>query len=309
MRPSPREPIEPRASQLLGAVATAVSDRITTAMTQATGLSEAGVTTLLWIGRAPGVRLSALPEALGTTPQAVGHLVARLVGRGLVLREEDPADARAGKLRLSELGARIATLAIRARTHSTRALVDRLPKVLRPRLVRIAELLMEAVMPTSGPAYDICRLCDWTLCRSDLRHSCPVVLAIASRDGTRRSVHPSLPPVYEHRKRIDGAEPPVELWLEPGAIAFKLDSQRRLEVVCRSPVPGRLELERLPEGHVALYAWRLGTFTVLEKGRALYVQEQILTLTRADGETPRQQVEAIYGGFARRRELTPREWL
>src|SRR6516164_2712623 len=47
----PREPIEPRAAQLLGVLATAVSDRMLTAMTRSTGLSPAALAALLWIGR------------------------------------------------------------------------------------------------------------------------------------------------------------------------------------------------------------------------------------------------------------------
>jgi len=120
---------------------------------------------------------------------------------------------------------------------------------------------------------------------------------------------PDAPRIHVDRRIVDGSHPPVELWLEPGAIAFRLDSARRLEVVCRGQERGRLELERLPEGHVTLYAWNGATFTVLEAGREIFTQDRLLSLSMAPGETPRERVEQMFGTFTRRRETPPARWL
>jgi len=305
----PRSPVEPRVAQLLGALAVALNDRMLEAMTSSVGLSPPAIAALQWIHRAPGVRASDLTRALGIGHQGVGHLLSRLAGRGLLLRERDPRDGRAERLRVSERGARQALLAARARAHVARSLVDRLPFVLRPRLARIAELLLEALSEESRTALHACRFCDWALCRMDPTAPCPVVLAAASRHGTSRAHDPDAVPIHEDRRTIDGADPPIELWLEPGEIGFRLGSGRRLEVVCRGPEPGRLELERLAEGHLALYAWNHASFIVLEAGREVFVQERALSLEMGRGETPRQRVTSLFGDFARRRQTPPPRWL
>jgi DNA-binding Lrp family transcriptional regulator len=136
-----------------------------------------------------------------------------------------------------------------------------------------------------------------------------VALGAASADSSSRSIDPDLPAIYSDRTIIQGRDPPFELWLEPGAIAFRLDSTRRLEVVCRRPVRGRMEFERLEEGHITLYAWEHATFTVLEQGREIFVQERPLSLSMGEGDTPRKRVEFIFGDFERRRAMQPNRWL
>jgi DNA-binding MarR family transcriptional regulator len=304
----PREPIEARAAQLLGVLATAVGDRMLDVMTRATGLSPAALATLLWIGRCPGVRASVLIEGLNTTASAVARLLKRLDAQKLIVREKDRADGRAEKLRLTEVGARKAVTAIRARAHAMRQLVEGLPLVLRPRLIRIVELMVPVMTIGAERALHACRFCDMRLCRGDITLPCPVSLAAASRDSSSRWIDPDLPAVYSDRTVIQGGDPAFELWLEPGAIAFRLDSSRRLEVICRSPVRGRMELERLEEGHTTLYAWEHATFTVLEQGREIFVQERPLSLSMAEGDTPRKRVEFIFGSFERRRAISPTRW-
>ena len=305
----PREAIEPRAAQLLGVLATAVTDQMVGAMTHSTGLSPAALAALLWVGRVPGIRASVLKEGLGTRQSTVARLLIRLESDKLILREKDRSDGRAERLRLTELGARKALTAIRARAHAMRQLVEELPLVLRPRLIRIAELMVPAISVGSERALHACRFCDMRLCRSDITLPCPVSLGAASRDSSSRWIDPDLPAIYSDRTVIQGTDPALELWLEPGAIAFRLDSSRRLEVVCRSPVRGRMDLERLDEGHITLYAWEHATFAVLEQGREIFVQERPLSLSMAEGDTPRKRVEFIFGDFERRRAMQPNRWL
>ena len=305
----PREAIEPRAAQLLGVLATAVGDRMLEAMTRATGLSPATLATLLWLGRRPGIRASVLTEGLNTSASAVARLLKRLESGKLVLRERDRSDGRAERLRLTELGARKALTAIRARAHAMRQLVEELPTVLRPRLIRIAEVMVPVIAAGSEAAFHACRFCDMRLCRGDITLPCPVALGASSAHSSSRSIDRDLPAIYSDRTIIQGRDPAFELWLEPGAIAFRLDSSRRLEVVCRSPVRGRMDVERLEDGHITLYAWEHATFTVLEQGREIFVQERPLALSMAEGDTPRKRVEFILGEFGHRRPIQPSRWL
>jgi MarR family transcriptional repressor of emrRAB len=305
----PRPPLEPRAAQLLGALAVAVSDRLVASLSESARLSPAAVAALLWIHRAPGVRSRELRKALGIGSAAVAQLVSRLERLGLILRTRDPLDGRAERLRVSELGARSADQALRAKAHRLGSLVASLPEVLRPRLIRIAELLLPALSDTPRDLFRTCRFCDWNLCRMDATAPCPLVLASASRGETTPAPESDTNRIREERQIVEGQDPPIELWLEPGAIAFRLDARRRLEVVCRGPERGRLELERQPEGHLVLYAWNDATFTVLEAGREIFVAERPLSLGMVPGETPRQRVESLLGPFSRRRETPPSRWL
>jgi hypothetical protein len=178
-------------------------------------------------------------------------------------------------------------------------------------LIRLADRLLIALAEEPAFAARICRLCARGRCRGDATAPCPVVLAATTHDC------PSGPPlqtvdggrVYQERRIVDGADPPIELWLEPAGAAFRLPAGRRLEVLCRGERHGHLEFERLSEGHVALHAWGGAIFTVLEAGREIYVEERALSLSVGLGTTTRERVESIYGDFRRRRELSQPRWL
>jgi MarR family transcriptional regulator, negative regulator of the multidrug operon emrRAB len=166
-----------RAANLLGALAVGLVDAMNGAVQRSLECSEAGVAALLWIHRAPGLRNEELSDLLGMCPSSAGRLVSRLVAEGLVLREADPGDGRAIRLRTSELGARRALMAAIARGEVTRSLVEGLPGVLIPRLVRIAERLLTAMADGPRTGLRICRFCHWAACRNDETAPCPVVLA------------------------------------------------------------------------------------------------------------------------------------
>ena len=136
-----------------------------------------------------------------------------------------------------------------------------------------------------------------------------MALEVARRTGSSRTEYdPDAPLVYTDRRTVSGAEPPIELWLEPGGIAFRLDSKRTLEIICRSAERGRIDVESHPEGHVTLFAWEHAVFTVLERGQEIFVQERAFSLEMVDGDTPRERVELAFGDFDRRRGVPPSGW-
>ena len=295
---------------MLGALALGITDRLSSAIETSAGSSLSAAAAIQCIDQEPGVRVEALRVPLGLSHGAATRIVATLVAQGLVLREQDRRDGRAVRLRSSEPGRRRALRDRSARSKVTRDLVDRLPRFWIPRLIRIAERLLVALAEEPGAGLRICRLCEWRVCRDDPTAPCPVVLGATTHDC------PSAPPVvtfdgervYQDRRVIDGADPPIELWLEPGGAAFRLPASRRLEILCRGAQHGHLEVEALPEGHLALYAWAGATFTVLEAGREILVEERALSLSTTTGSTTREKVESLYGDFARRRRLPETRW-
>lgn len=78
---------------------------------------------LLFLDRHPEASLSALAEHLGVSRPTASVLVERLVQRGLVARETDPAERRRAMLRLTPAGQR--QLA-EARQHTLARLAERL---------------------------------------------------------------------------------------------------------------------------------------------------------------------------------------
>lgn len=84
---------------------------------EAHDLTLAAYDVLLRLGRAPGraLNMSDLAERVMLSPSGLTRLVDRLVGRGLVQRRADPADARVALACLTDNGLR--QLKIAARTH------------------------------------------------------------------------------------------------------------------------------------------------------------------------------------------------
>ena len=56
---------------------------------------------VLLVGRQPGRPVSDVAQDLGLAPNTVSTIVSRLVARGLVVRDTDPADRRVGRLSLT----------------------------------------------------------------------------------------------------------------------------------------------------------------------------------------------------------------
>lgn len=300
-----------RLANLLGAVALVVRGRLDGVLCGASGCSLQGVGALQWIERFPGIRPGDLAQALDIGPPSMSALVSRLRKEGLILVTRDRRDQRESALRLSELGARRVRLAAQARAHFLESLIEPLPVVIRPRLLKVCERLLAMLAEGPGGALAACRHCDWSVCRMAPEAPCPVELAAMRRNGstTRSSDGLELAPRYEDRRTIEGGDPPIQLWLEPSNVAFELGHRRRVEVLCHGPWPGRVEVERSPNGHIVLYAWERATFTVLEADREIFVEERPLGLRTPRGTSMRRSVEALFGTFEARRARSPRRWL
>jgi len=89
------------------------------------------------VGRAEGLRLSALAEGLRIAPRSATEVVDGLAGRGLVERVPDPTDRRAVLVQLTDEGRRVQAEVSAARAADARAALGRIPVDERAELARL----------------------------------------------------------------------------------------------------------------------------------------------------------------------------
>jgi MarR family transcriptional regulator for hemolysin len=99
--------------------------------------------TLMFLRRSPGMSLAEVADHLGITPPSASKLVDGLVARGLIDRQESPADRRRIALALTTSGAELAEASFRATQAAYTARFSALPK---DTLELIAQA-MEALRP------------------------------------------------------------------------------------------------------------------------------------------------------------------
>jgi DNA-binding MarR family transcriptional regulator len=102
---------------------------------------------MAFVQRSPGASLSDLAEHVGLSLPAMSSLVERLVGRGLVERQTDPADRRRVTLRLSALGEKTIREAREATRARLAALVSRLSDADRASIIGAMQALQGIFTP------------------------------------------------------------------------------------------------------------------------------------------------------------------
>jgi DNA-binding MarR family transcriptional regulator len=161
---------------VLGALALALTDRMSEAVTAAAGVSETGAIALSALHHyLDGASLDLLGRVLGLTPSGAVRLVDRLVEAGHVRRTRG-ADARSTSVRLTAAGRRAARRVSAARAS---VLVDALAPLApeqRRQLEALAGRMLAGLVRAPGATRWTCRLCDTGSCdRPEAR--CPLVLA------------------------------------------------------------------------------------------------------------------------------------
>jgi DNA-binding MarR family transcriptional regulator len=109
------------------------------------GITAGEARALLWAGRFPGLRQTALAEKLAVEPMTLVGFLDRLESAGLLLREPDPADRRAKLVRPTEaarpLIARIEAVALAVRRAASADLGERQMEAIRSGLARMRAAL------------------------------------------------------------------------------------------------------------------------------------------------------------------------
>ena len=187
MRQDDRDPMsweqrqDERLENLLGAFAVALGERLQKRMAQAAGCSPTGVAALEWLDRGHNLRPRDLVEALEISPPGASQLIRSLIAAGLVRRARYPHDQRQWALGLTELGSRRVGRASYARARLVGEIVRTIPFPWRLRLIRILERLLARMVDSQQTVTQLCRYCDWHICRANAIEPCPVAIAWSER--------------------------------------------------------------------------------------------------------------------------------
>lgn len=149
-------------ANLLGALATMVSDGVTSAVAAPPEVL-GDQTALALIAKYPDCTIQDLRDPLGLSHSGCVRLVDRLVAADLVERRA-AEDGRAVALRLTRRGRTMAAAQVVRRADGLRQLVDVLTDHEREALGQIASRLLAGGTPTPRAAGKTCRLCDYAAC-------------------------------------------------------------------------------------------------------------------------------------------------
>ena len=177
-----------RLENLLGALAVALGERVQERMAEASGCSPMAVAALQWIDRGRDLRPCDLVKALEISAPAGSQLIRSLIAAGLVHRARYAHDQRRWALGLTELGRRRMAQGVYARAKLVREIVETIPFPWRLRLIRIVERLLARMVDSRQAVTQLCRHCDWSICRHEPVEPCPVAIAWAElRTSSRRN--------------------------------------------------------------------------------------------------------------------------
>lgn len=110
-------------------------------------LTYAQAQVLFYVQRHPGCPQSSVARAYAVTLPAISQVVERLAEKRLLLREEDPRDRRAARLRLTRDGDALARELEAAQVAGLVAVLDRLSAAERRKLLAGLDALVSATAP------------------------------------------------------------------------------------------------------------------------------------------------------------------
>ena len=162
-----------RTANLLGALALALTDRMTEEAETRAEHGAAAPAALVSIGVDPGLSVGALAQVVGLTHSATVRLIDRLVSHGLTERRAR-ADGRSVGLHLTPRGATRRRAILKGRGRILSEALASLPVDDRSTLTPLVETLLGAMTSDRRLADHICRLCDEDVCPEA---HCPVECA------------------------------------------------------------------------------------------------------------------------------------
>jgi DNA-binding MarR family transcriptional regulator len=157
-------------SNLVGALALALTDAQRREMARASGLGESAAAAVVTLGEYPGLSVAALAGIIGLTHSATVRLADDLGRRGLV-RRSPGGDRRSVGLRLTDDGAALRLRLMAARAGVLRRATEAVAADDRAAFARGVTSVLEALTTGRAAADHICRLCDEGACGRD---ACPV---------------------------------------------------------------------------------------------------------------------------------------
>src|SRR3712207_4553113 len=161
-----------RLTNLVGAFALAVADRVAAATEAACGAGGAAAAVLVHLHRRPETSVSDLAAVVGVGGSGGVRLVDRLATQGLVTRVPSPTDRRTVLLRLTATGTETARRVLDAREDAVRRTVAALDEEQRSALERLLPDLVSALPSSWTEVLRTCRLRDVAACRQS--PGCPL---------------------------------------------------------------------------------------------------------------------------------------
>ena len=163
-----------RTANILGALAIALSGRITAETSVAGGLSPSSVSALIQVHFYPGISVEQLRNQIGLSHSASVRVVDVLEGMGLIGRRRMPGvDARVISLFTTDKGRDLAKEVLKVRGSITKPIVASFSaddQLLIERM--LCEIIMRIVRPGPEQEY-VCRFCDLSECPQE---TCPMTL-------------------------------------------------------------------------------------------------------------------------------------
>ena len=162
-----------RTANMLGALALALTDRMTEEVEIRAEHGAAAPAALVSVGIDPGLSVGALAQTIGLTHSSTVRLVDRLARDGLMERRDGP-DGRSIGLYLTRRGINRRRAILKGRRQVVSEALAALPTNDQAALTSLVEALLDAITKDRHQANHICRLCDEDVCPEA---TCPVECA------------------------------------------------------------------------------------------------------------------------------------
>jgi len=156
-------------TNLLGALARAVSDRVEAELNENLNRSGEAAAALIFLGYTPGISVEILRQVLSLSHPGTVRLVDRLVSDGLVERRKT-RDGRAVALHLTRKGVALRRKLMNLRNEVLESALTGLSADERSIFGKLVSKVLSALPETELDKHHICRQCSVSLCSRD----CPI---------------------------------------------------------------------------------------------------------------------------------------
>ncbi|MEO1023888.1 MAG: MarR family transcriptional regulator [Bacteroidota bacterium] len=157
-----------RTTNLLGALALAISDRIETQIKDQFDRSGTSAAALVFLGYIPGLPVEVLRQVLHRSHPGTVRLIDRLEKDGLVKRLKTD-DGRAVALHITEKGEEVRSCLLKSRSHTLEGALENLTAEERVTFGTLMAKVLSNLPDTEVEKHHICRLCAVDLCTD-----CPI---------------------------------------------------------------------------------------------------------------------------------------
>jgi DNA-binding MarR family transcriptional regulator len=172
-----------RLENLMGALAVALADSVSSAVETATGHAGAMGAALATLAQEPGLSIEELRVPLGRTQSATVRVVDQLVAEGYAQRRPG-RDKRSVAVFLTGKGTEAAARVLGSREEALAGALSTLQPGERKALTAALEKVLAAITTDRAHADRICRLCDLAMCPDK---TCPVELTAQTRTAAARA--------------------------------------------------------------------------------------------------------------------------